>query len=132
MSRNYEDDDRRRGRSYHEDRGESRFRAERGHSTIGIISFVLALICGIAIFGLLIVAGVISATSGDIAEDSPEAITLGLGLFACMGLALLALILGVVGLTQQSQKVFPILGTCISGLVLVGAAVLLVIGILVN
>ena len=133
MPRNYEDeDDWRRERSYRHDKGEARLRPERGHSTIGIISCVIAFLSGVAIFGLFVVAGVISTTKGDLAEDSPEAIGIGLGFFACMGLALLALILGVVGLTQKSEKLFPILGTCFSGLVLVGTAVLLLVGMLMG
>ena len=97
---------------------------------LGILSFLAALLAGLMTFGLVVVAGVISSNQGNLADDSPEAIVIGLGFFACVGLTLVALILGVVGLFRPNDKLFPILGTSFSGLILFGCIVLVCIGIL--
>ena len=91
-----------------------------GHAAIGIISFVAALLSGVAVFVLAAVAGFLTASRGDLAEDSPEAVALGLGIIAGLVLALLALVLGVVGLFQGGNRLFPTLGTTLGGLVLLG------------
>jgi len=109
-------------RSYRH-RGE-RTEREPGHSAIGIISGVAALLSGFAVFSLATLAGVLTVARGDLAEDSPEAILIGLGIIAGVGVALLALILGVVGLFQSGNKLFPILGTVGSSLVLIGIGLL--------
>ena len=103
-----------------------------GHAAIGIISFVAALLSGVAVFALAAVAGFLTASRGDLAEDSPEAVALGLGIIAGLVLALLALlalVLGVVGLFQGGNRLFPTLGATLSGLVLLGTAGLICAGI---
>jgi hypothetical protein len=125
----YEDD--RWGRPYRRGEAAGRPRGGGSHSTIGIVSFAAAVLAGVMVFALFVVAGVMAANSGGyFAEDSPAAILAGLGLFASMGVALLALVLGVVGLFQDGKKLFPTLGTTISGVVLLGTVVLLCAGVM--
>ena len=102
----------------------------RGHAAVGIASCLVALLSGVMVFALVVVAGVLSSTRGELSEDSPEAILIGLGIIAGIGLAVLALILGVIGLFQQNDKLFPILGTTFSGLVLLGSILIICAGLL--
>ena len=122
-------EDRPRERLYRADKGRERFQRERGHSVMGILSCLTALLAGVMTFTLFLVAGVMSANRGDLPEDSPEAIALGLGFFACVGLTLVAMILGVVGLFGKKDKLFPILGTSFSALILFGTILLVCAGI---
>ena len=117
-------------RQYRRGDGLGRTRRGSGHSTIGILSFLAAILSGVSILGLFGAAGLVAANGGDVGEDSPEAILAGLGLFAGMGVALLGLILGVIGLNQGANKLFPTLGTSISGVVLLGSVALLCAGAL--
>jgi hypothetical protein len=128
----YEDDeDDHWGRPYRRGETAGRPRRESGHSTIGIVSFAAAVLSGVMVFALFVIAGVMAAKQGgDIAENSPEAMLAGLGIIAGMGVALLALVLGVVGLFQEGKKLFPTLGTTMSGIVLLGTVALLCAGVM--
>ena len=128
----YEDDeDDRWGRPYRRGEAAGRPRGGSRHSAVGIVSFAAAVLAGVMLFALFVVAGVMAAKQGgDLAEGSPEAILAGLGIIASMGLALLALVLGVVGLFQDGKKLFPTLGTTMSGIVLLGTVALLCAGLM--
>ena len=143
MPRDYEDDnerrfrrddraDRPRERLYERDEYGQRFERRRGHSLLGILSLLAALLAGLMTFGLVVVAGIISSNQGGLPDDSPEAAVIGLGFFACVGLAIVGLILGLVGLFRPDDKLFPILGTSFNGLVLFGCMVMLCLGILAS
>ncbi|MCG9740068.1 hypothetical protein L1D32_18060 [Shewanella insulae] len=100
---------------------------ESKHSGLGIAGFVLSILSTLLIFGLLIIAGVLEATTpGGIDETSPEAIIVGLLLFAFIGLTLVALGLGVAGLFQkQRKKIFAILGTIFSSVTVLATLALI-------
>ncbi|MDF9827280.1 hypothetical protein M2103_001990 [Ereboglobus sp. PH5-5] len=102
--------------------------SRQSHSGLGIASFVLSIISGMALFCVVLAAGVIeSSTPGGMDESSPQAMVVGLFLFAFMGLALLAAGLGVGGLCQKNRrKIFAILGVAFSG-----AAIVLVMGLMI-
>ncbi|MFM1770045.1 MAG: hypothetical protein RJA22_2574 [Verrucomicrobiota bacterium] len=58
---------------------------------------------------------------------------LGLGIIAFGGTSLIALALGIAGLVQRDRKkIFPILGTVISALMLLGVLFLLLLGVLTD
>jgi hypothetical protein len=103
---------------------------ELPHSKLGIASFIIALVVGIGEFTLLIVAGVMeTSTPGGIDEESPKAMVLGMLLLFGLLLALIGAILAITGLFEGSKKrVFPIIGLCINGLILLLVVVLLVVG----
>ena len=101
------------------------------HSRLGIASFVISAIFAIAIFVAFAYAGYLEATTpGGMDEESPEAIVVGLFVIFCSFGLIVGLGLGIAGLfTRQRRKVFPILGTILSALVLLGACGLVGIGL---
>ncbi|GGE39674.1 hypothetical protein GCM10007421_12030 [Halopseudomonas oceani] len=103
---------------------------ELKHSGIGIASFVLSIVSAILIFLLIIFAGVLETTTpGGMDEESAVAIVVGLLLFLFMGMSLVGFGLGIGGLVQKGRnKIFAILGTVFSGLTIVGAVMLLLLG----
>lgn len=104
---------------------------DRKHSGLGIASFVTGIISGICLFLLIVIAGVMEAsTPGGIDEDSAGAVMVGLFLFAFMGAALVALGLGIGGLLQKERKkIFAILGTIVSAVPLVGTIFIMMLGL---
>jgi len=104
---------------------------EQKHSGLGIASFIISILSGIAIVLVVIAAGVMETTTpGGIDEESAGAIVVGLLLFAFMGTALMALGLGIAGLVQRGRKkIFAVLGTVFSATALAGTTLLLVVGV---
>ncbi|ABO22167.1 hypothetical protein SHLO109777_16870 [Shewanella loihica] len=100
------------------------------HSGLGIAAFTLSIIATLLIFGIVTVAGVMEATTpGGIDETSPEAIVVGMLIFAFIGLALVALGLGIGGLVQkQRKKIFAILGTIFSSVAILATLALIAYG----
>ena len=94
---------------------------EQKHSGLGIASFITSIVSGILIFLVIVIAGVMEAsTPGGMDEESAGAVMVGLFLFAFLGAALVALGLGIGGLLQKERKkIFAILGTVFSSVSLV-------------
>lgn len=78
----------------------------------GIVSPIIAVMAGVLLFALIVVGGIIDAsTPGGMSEESPIAVIIGLliilGLFVCM----VGAGFGIVGLFQKNQnKTWAILG----------------------
>jgi len=104
---------------------------EKKHSGLGIASFITSIVSGLLIFLLIVVAGVMEAsTPGGIDEESAGAVMVGLFLFAFLGAALVALGLGIAGLLQKERKkLFAILGTVFSAVSLVVTIFIMIIGL---
>jgi hypothetical protein len=104
--------------------------AELKHAGVGIASFILSLICGAMLLVMVVIAGVMQAsTPGGMDEESAEAVALGLGLIGFMFGSFLAVVLGVIGLFQSKRKkLFAILGLLFGGFALFGVLGLMVIG----
>lgn len=104
---------------------------EKKHSGLGIASFILSIVSGLLIFLVVVVAGVMEAsTPGGIDEESSGAVMLGLFLFAFLGAALVALGLGIGGLLQKERKkIFAILGTVFSAVSVVLTIFIMIIGL---
>jgi hypothetical protein len=103
---------------------------EKKHSGLGIASFITSIASGIPIFLLFAIAAVIGAsTPGGLDEQSVAAVVVGLCLFFFVGVALVALGLGIAGLFQKERKkIFAILGTIFSAATLVGTLILMILG----
>lgn len=101
------------------------------HSGPGISSFVISLASGILLFLLFAVAGIMeTSTPGGINENSPAALIIGLCVIGLIGLAIIALGLGIAGLLQSNRKkLFAVLGTVFSGLQVLGTITLIAIGL---
>src|SRR5690606_31028458 len=81
------------------------------HSSLGIASFSVSVLAGVGLFLLVPAAGVLEATTpGGIDETAPVTIVLGLLMFGCLFLALLAGGLGIGALFQSNcKKLFAVL-----------------------
>ena len=102
---------------------------ERKNSGVGIASFVLSILMGIAIFLLLIIAVAMEASApGSMNTESMGAMVVSLLLWASLLADLVALGLGIVGLCQKGRKkIFACLGTVFSSVTLAGVIVLILI-----
>ncbi|WP_243892398.1 hypothetical protein [Shewanella algae] len=100
------------------------------HSGPGIASFVTSILSGIALFITFIVAGTLETTTpGGMDENSMEAVLVGLMIIFMMLVCLVSLGLGIGGLVQKDrQKIFAILGTTFSGLIILGTIGLIALG----
>ena len=100
------------------------------HSGIGIASFAMALVVLIGTFALVVVAGVMEAsTPGGINEESPAAIMLGLSIIGMMLLNIVAFGLGIGTLFQSGRKkLFGVLGMAFSALTIAGIVSLILFG----
>ena len=105
------------------------------HSGLGIASFVIAIIVGVIELETIVIAAVIGMNAGakGIADDSPEAMGIGLGAFCGLALAVLGGILGLIGCFQPNRrKVFAILGLLFNAAILVLVVALVIIGHAMN
>ena len=104
---------------------------EQKHSRLGIASFITSIVSGILIFLVIVIAGVMEAsTPGGMDEESAGAVMVGLFLFAFLGAALVALGLGIGGLLQKERKkIFAILGTAFSSVSLVVTIFIMILGL---
>lgn len=101
------------------------------HSGLGISSFVLSLVVGLATFALFTAGAVLqNATPGGVHEESPEAIVLGLLLMVTLAGCLVSFALGVAGLFQENRnRTFAILGTILSALTGIGSTFAVLLGL---
>lgn len=105
---------------------------EKKHSGPGIVSFVLSLLAGLSFFTLLAIGIAMAMRNPEFFDDEgSDSLFLVIGL---LGLVLgvvdvVALVLGIVGLCQKERKkLFAILGTVCSVLVLLLIAGLFLLG----
>lgn len=97
------------------------------HSGLGIASCMIGVLAGLIEIAIVMIA---VSSPGELDENSPEAILIGLGLFAGLGVAMLGIGLGIGGLMQRRKKLFAVLGVLISLFVICGVAGLLVLGLM--
>lgn len=104
------------------------------HSGIGIASFAMSLGVLIVTFVLVVVAGVMEAsTPGGINEESPAAIMLGLAIIGMVLLNIVAFGLGVGTMFQKDRKrLFGVLGMTFSALTIVGIISLIMFGMSID
>lgn len=135
MPRYYDDDD-----DDFDDLDIGRFRkrdygdpdAPRPQSGLGIASLILSIFCGVSLFGLIMMAAIISA-NGQVNDEDPAMVALGLGMVAGCGFTLIGLVLGVVGCFQPGRNpTCGILGSIFNGLILLGVGGLLCTGLLIG
>ena len=104
------------------------------HSGIGIASFSMSVGILIVTFVLVVVAGVMEAsTPGGINEVSPAAIMLGLSIIGMVLLNIVAFGLGIGTMFQKDRKkLFGILGMSFSALTIVGIISLIMFGMSID
>lgn len=103
-------------------------------SGVGVTSFVLAMIGGIALLSLVVVAGVMETqTPGGMEEQSPQAIAVGMGILVGLVVNVVGVVLGIVAVFQPDRKkVFAVLGLTFNALILLAIAGLMVIGLMMS
>ncbi|MEM6690323.1 MAG: hypothetical protein AAF664_12895 [Planctomycetota bacterium] len=104
------------------------------HSSLGITSFVIAILAGIGIFALVLAAGVMEAsTPGGIDDESSQAMIIGLGIIGGVALNLLGTALGIGSLFQRNRsKIFGIIGLALNLLIMIGIVSLIILGLSVD
>lgn len=102
------------------------------HSGPGIAAVILSAVSFLGMVITLIVAGSLQIhTPGGISNDSGAAVMIGGAFLICIGLQLVAGILGVVGLLQEDTKNgFAIAGLVLPTLFVIAAVGLLAFGLL--
>jgi hypothetical protein len=103
-------------------------------SGMGLASLLIAIGMGLLLLVLVGIAGIVSAEQGgQMNENDPAAILLGLGILGGLGGTLIGLVLGIVGCYQPDRSiVLAVLGTIFNGLVILGVLSLFCIGILMG
>jgi hypothetical protein len=104
----------------------------RKESGLGIAAFLIGLASAGLELILVIAAGVFEATTpGGLGQESTQAILLGFGMLAGLGLALLGMLLAMVALFDAERgKIFALLGLLCCGMVLAGVLLIAAIGML--
>jgi hypothetical protein len=105
---------------------------EAPHSGLGIASLFIAIVMGIGMFILFSIAVVISLRqNGQVNDNDPVVVALGLGLLGGCGMSLVGLVLGIIGALQPDRKaLYGILGSVFNGMILVGVGGIICLGIL--
>jgi len=103
----------------------------RPHSGLGIASFIISLASSAVLVVLLGVAAMLESRPGGLDEESTAAIVVGLILVLAALAQVLALGLGIAALVQTGRnKLFGVLGTVFAATGLVGALLVLLLGML--
>lgn len=105
--------------------------APRKHSGLGIASFVLAISVLVLTFVLVVIAGVMEAsTPGGMDEESPELIVVGLAIIGMVVLNVVAFGLGIGGMFQKDRKkLYAVLGMSFATLTVIGTIALILFGL---
>jgi hypothetical protein len=108
--------------------------APRPQSGLGIASLLLSIFCGVSLFGLIAMAGIISINqNGQVNDNDPAMVALGLGILASCGFTLIGLVLGAVGCFQPDRNpICAILGSIFNLLILLGVGSLMCLGIVLG
>ena len=104
------------------------------HSGPGVASFVTALVAGTLVFVCIIVAGIVEASDpGALHDESPLAVVLGLGIIFSLVVCFAGVALAIAGLMQDKRnKVFAVIGLVFNGLILAGAALIILMALLLG
>lgn len=102
------------------------------NSVLGIISFIISLVAGISLIGLLAVSVAMeSINQGNVEKDTSKSFILGLLLICILFLEFIAFGLGIGGLFQKnSKKLLAILGIVFSSMTVLAFCALVVIGMM--
>ena len=101
---------------------------EQKHSGVGIASSIMGIAAIVLTVLPIIVAGAMDASTTDGLDDNAVVVVGGCGV-ALMAPGIVALSLGIVGLSQKDrQKMFPIPGTVLSSVMLLGWVAILITG----
>ena len=102
---------------------------KQNESNIGIASFVTSVVSGLFIFMIFVLATVMQAEGYDMDGDSAIEIVLVIALYFFIGATLVAHGLGITGLFQKDRnKIYAILGTVFSAILLIATTFIMLLG----
>lgn len=93
----------------------------KGHSGVGIASFILGVLSILVLVGLIVAVAVVEVTNPGAIDSDAEPVTTVLGLVVMLTflITIIGTTLGVVGLFDtQRNKLFAILGTTFNGMII--------------
>lgn len=102
------------------------------HSGMGVSSFALSIFLAVLFLATFMLAGVMEANAPGVLDNEKSASAIVVGGLMIFGvfIGILGLALGIAGLCQlRRNKVFAVLGVVFNGVVLLGASLLIVIGL---
>lgn len=104
---------------------------EPKHSKLGISSFVISILCGLAMFATFVIAGYLEATTpGGMDEEAMSTALVGFAMIGIMFAQVVAFGLGIAGVIQKNaKKVFSVLGIVFSSMTIFLALLLMLVGI---
>lgn len=104
---------------------------ELKHSGLAIASFVTSVVSGVAIFLVIVIAGVLeTSTPGGMDDDSAGTMIIGLLAIFFILTAIVALGLGIAGILQRDRrKVFAILGVTFAAVEIIGTLFVIWVGL---
>ena len=104
------------------------------NSGFGVASFIMGITIGILLLVLFAIAGILSArTPGGMDKQSVQAMVIGLSIMALLFFDVISTVLGIVGLFQKDRKkLFAVLGTIFSSIILLVAVGVIILGIAVT
>lgn len=99
-------------------------------SGLGIASFVISILGGVAMFALVAIAGVMQATNpGGVNPQASATILLGLSILGVAAMHVVGLGLGVAGLAQANRaKTLAVLGLVFNALVIFAVCGMMALG----
>lgn len=97
------------------------------HSGFGVASLIIGTVTFVLMGILMAITALLETTTpGGVDPESVAAILIGLSLFSCLLLQLLAIALGVIAIMRKNgKKVFPILGIIFATVTLLITAVIM-------
>ena len=97
---------------------------------LGMASFVISLVAGLGMFGDIVAATLIAMKNPAFDEKSPEAAVIGLLLFGCGFLCIVALGLGIAAICMKNAvKLYGILGVIFSAATLLVTFCIMLVGL---
>ncbi|KJV37007.1 hypothetical protein [Luteibacter yeojuensis] len=98
-------------------------------SGLGIASFVVALVSGVAILGAIVLSALLVAGGGDNADHLPLFGLIGLVLIFFLLMALVGTVLALVALRRQDRRrTFAAIGLGLNVFILLGTGAMMLIG----
>ena len=103
----------------------------RGHSVLGIISFVVGLLAALTLCIAMGLSMYTSQGSLDYSTHQTMLQVVGFGVLCSGGIGFVGLVLGIISVVQKAQnKIFGIIGLVISALDVLGLCLIMVLGLI--
>ena len=102
------------------------------HSGLGIASTVIAVLAGLGLLGSFVYAGYLgmNAPGGQVSENDPQVMLVGLLVLGSMAVLVLGAILGIAGLfVGERKRLWAWIGLVLNALPILGGVALMILGL---